>query len=260
MSHSTRKFLMLTLGLILAGCSSRAGEEPVRVKVHGLQAIPGTGQVAVVLADDSGKRFLPISVGGDQAVSILLGRKGESASRPLSHDLMAKLLETLNGKLERVTITELKDDTYFAEMVVTQGKKNHRLDARPSDAIALALRTHSPIYVMPNLLSDYTRPPTAETGTEEVSSEAWGFTVQTLTGDLSQFFGSAQGVLVADVRAESPAGRAGLSPGDIVIRFGRSRIRDLDDFREAMAELEEKTQVEVVVERGKETLSLRLAK
>jgi bifunctional DNase/RNase len=261
MKSSSHRKVMLWGCLLLLGataCSSTNGSEPVRVEVHGLRFVPGTGQVAVVLTDDSRQKYLPIFVGRDQAVAIQLGREGESTPRPLSHDLMANLLKILDAEVDRVTITELKDNTYYAEILLRHGRKTHRVDARPSDAIALALRTEAPIYAMPNLLSEFQESRLPQPPAEEVEAGPWGFAVQPLTEDLAQFFGDAEGVLVADVTADSPADRAGLLPGDILIRLGKQRIRDLSGIREALAAIEEKERVEVVVVRGSETLTLTI--
>ena len=112
----------------------------IEVRIRGLMMDPATNMPIVVLKDVGSDAVMPIWVGIFEANAIALEIEKMSASRPMTHDLARNLIRHLNGQLERVVITELKDDTFFAVLWVRQGDEPVAIDARPSDAIALALR------------------------------------------------------------------------------------------------------------------------
>lgn len=113
---------------------------------------PATQAPIVVLKDESGNVTLPIWIGITEATSIASAIKQISMARPLTHDLFYDLLLQLGITVQRIVITELKESTYFAELILGQGEKALVLDARPSDAIAMALRASAPIYVTQQVL------------------------------------------------------------------------------------------------------------
>lgn len=241
-------------------CSLAQDSGAVPMRIHSLQANMSSEEIAVVLTDEAGKKFLPISVGGDQALSIQLGRTGQAAKRPLTHDLLANILKSLEAKIDRITITDLREGVYYAEIVLQQGRQTHRIDARPSDAIALSLRVNAPIYAMPHLLQDFSDLKTEEKEITPGQTEAasWGITVQPLTEALSNFFGRSDGVLVADVTDSSPASQSGLHPGDILLRIDQDELRHLDDFLKAFATKKEAKSVELGVLRGDQNLTFTI--
>jgi|SRR5215471_3770519 bifunctional DNase/RNase len=124
----------------------------VEVGVHGLGTEPKTQQHVVVLRESEGTRVLPIFVGPCEAQAIARLLKREAFPRPLTHDLLALLIEGLHAKVSRVVITELKEGTYFASLFLTRGQEVLSIDARPSDSIAVALRTEASLYVNEELL------------------------------------------------------------------------------------------------------------
>lgn len=181
-----------------------ANDTAIEMFVGGLMLDPNTQAPVVVLKDESGDIILPIWIGIAEATSIASVIKQVSMSRPLTHDLMRDVLSELGAKIERVMITELKDSTYFAELVLSVGEKAMVFDARPSDAIALALRASAPIYVAPQVLeqakvafaSGQAGPnatPKTEDGTakegEGESEGAEGEETDVLAGDLSNVGG-----------------------------------------------------------------------
>lgn len=115
--------------------------------VGGLVIDPATQAPIVVLKDETGEITLPIWIGIPEATSIASAIKQVTMARPLTHDLFFDLLLEVGVTVQRVVITELKESTYFAELVLGQGDRVMVLDARPSDAIAMALRASAPIYV-----------------------------------------------------------------------------------------------------------------
>jgi len=119
----------------------------VEVRVRGLVMDPSTSMPIVVLKDVASDAVMPIWVGIFEANAIAVEIEKLSAPRPMTHDLVRNLIHHLNGRLERVVVTEIKDDTFFAKLWLKQGDEPVLVDARPSDAIALALRFDCPIYV-----------------------------------------------------------------------------------------------------------------
>ncbi|NMB46505.1 MAG: bifunctional nuclease family protein [Firmicutes bacterium] len=122
-------------------------EEMVRVKVK----LVGIDQVAmcpvVVITDMDEKNFLPIMVGPAEASAIAMELEGIKPPRPLTHDLMRDLLSKLDAQVDQVVISDLRDETYYGSIVLKTVAGTVEIDARPSDAIALALRTESPIFI-----------------------------------------------------------------------------------------------------------------
>ena len=119
----------------------------VEVRIRGLMMDPATNMPIVVLKDIASETVMPIWVGIFEANAIAIEIEKVSAPRPMTHDLTRNLIHHLNGNLERVVITELRDDTFFATLWLRQDDELLAIDARPSDAIALALRADCPIYV-----------------------------------------------------------------------------------------------------------------
>jgi hypothetical protein len=117
------------------------------VRIRGLMMDPSTSMPIVVLKDVASDTVMPIWVGIFEANAIALEIEKVAAPRPMTHDLARNLIRNLNARLERVVISELKDDTFFATLWLQQGNAPLVLDARPSDALALALRADCPIYV-----------------------------------------------------------------------------------------------------------------
>lgn len=114
-------------------------------------AVAGSGEFFILLLKTEGGEFVPITIGHLEAMSILAGRAREGLSRPLSHDLMLSSLELLGASLSRIEVTELvttaEGGTFFAKVVLENRGIELELDARPSDALALAVRVGAPIWV-----------------------------------------------------------------------------------------------------------------
>lgn len=128
----------------------------VEVQVAGLTMDPGTNMPIVVLRDEAGTVQLPIWIGLVEASAIATQLEKVQLARPMTHDLLKTVLDKTGTRLERVEITELRDDTFFAALHMVVAGKPVVLDSRPSDAIALALRTGARIFVAAQVL-DATR-------------------------------------------------------------------------------------------------------
>jgi bifunctional DNase/RNase len=140
----------------------------VEMRVAGIGLDAASRSPLVLLRDPSGRRQVPIWIDQAQAHNILAGLNGDRPPRPLSHDLMAKLLEAGGLQLERVVIHAIEDSTFRAVLKLRRGEEEAiELDARPSDAIALALRTGSGIWMLEEVVADASIPVDAEADAED---------------------------------------------------------------------------------------------
>jgi len=129
------------------------------------------GNFLVLLMDDEEKKVLPISIGPLEAQAIAIVLQGETPPRPLPHDLLRTVCENLGGGLEKIVITDIRDNTFYAEIYLKQNDSIIVIDSRPSDAIALALRFHAPIYMATKMVEftyDYQDIIAREGGDEEL--------------------------------------------------------------------------------------------
>jgi uncharacterized protein len=119
----------------------------IEVRIRGLMMDPASNMPIIVLKDIASETVMPIWVGIFEANAIAIEIEKMAAPRPMTHDLTRNLIRHLNAQLERIVITEIKDETFFAVLWLRQGEDSLAIDARPSDAIALALRADCPIFV-----------------------------------------------------------------------------------------------------------------
>ena len=119
----------------------------VEMTIKGLMIDPITNMPIIILRDEEGQRILPIWVGVFEANAIALQIENVQTPRPMTHDLLKNVIDDLAGQVERIVVTELKENTFYAIIHIRSSERAIAIDARPSDAIALALRTHSPIFV-----------------------------------------------------------------------------------------------------------------
>ena len=127
-------------------------KEMLEVKVVHLGLDRSSNTPVVILQEKDGERVLPIWIGPSEASAIAMELAGVKFSRPLAHDLVKQIILGLGGEVTKVSITRVKENTYFAEMEIHQEDTVVRIDARPSDSIAVALRLGSPIFTQEDLL------------------------------------------------------------------------------------------------------------
>src|SRR5215210_3668979 len=111
-------------------------------------------QPIVLLKTAEGNKFLPIWIGHPEAASILMRLQGASTPRPMTHDLVTDMLSQLEAEVVRITVTELKENTFYASITVSQNGSEVEIDSRPSDAIALAVRAEAPIFVADQVIDE----------------------------------------------------------------------------------------------------------
>ena len=124
----------------------------IEVRIRGLMMDPATNMPIVVLKDIASETVMPIWVGIFEANAIAIEIEKVAAPRPMTHDLTRNIMRHLNSELEKIVITEIKDDTFYAVLWLRQGNEPVAIDARPSDAIALALRADCPIFVAEHVM------------------------------------------------------------------------------------------------------------
>jgi uncharacterized protein len=127
----------------------------IEVRIASLAVDPRSNQPVIILRpleDSEPSRVLPIWIGQPEATAILLALEGVDLPRPLTHDLMKNLIETLDAYVERVEITRVEEGTFFAALIVRAEERTLAVDARPSDSIALAVRVGAPVFVAEDVM------------------------------------------------------------------------------------------------------------
>ncbi len=125
----------------------------VEVRLRAVRVDLQSNTPVLLLQETEGEgRTLPIFIGTPEAAAIAYAVQGVAMPRPMTHDLIRDLLATLDVLVERVVITELRSSTYFAELQLRRGAERSVVSSRPSDAVAVAVRTHSPLYVADDLM------------------------------------------------------------------------------------------------------------
>jgi uncharacterized protein len=149
----------------------------IEMELEGIRVEMPAHNPIVLLKERSGKgRLLPIYIGGPEAQSIAYAMEGRVPPRPLTHDLFREVLSTLGATLVRVVITALEEQTFFAELVLEHGGSSLTISARPSDAVALAVRTGSPIFCSTEVLDAAGQePPAQEAESDELVDEFRSF-------------------------------------------------------------------------------------
>ena len=127
-------------------------EDEVEMQIRGLMMDPVTNMPIIVLKDVSSDQVLPIWVGIFEANAIALELEKTATPRPMTHDLLRNVARGLNARVEKVVVSEMREDTFYAVIWMEQAGERVTIDARPSDAIALALRSDCPIYVARDVL------------------------------------------------------------------------------------------------------------
>lgn len=219
----------------LPGCSRHGDDEgpsadQVRVEVANVGLDNDSGAHYVVLEDSAHRRSLQILIGDEEARTIMLEMHGIRPDRPMTHDLLRGLIEQTGHRVDRVVITSVHNQIYYADIYLDRA--GMRLDSRPSDAIALAMGTGAPIFVSSGLFQDVAVPPHDAPASKGLPAtiKAQDIVVQDLSPALATHFAvpPQSGVLVADV--SGPAARAGLMCGDIVTAVDKHPVRTTSDF------------------------------
>ncbi len=199
------------------------------VQVRDVMVDQRNRQPVVLLEEKKGSVLLPIWIGAAEAQAILMALKKVAPPRPMAHDLMRNIIGNLDVRILRVVITELRGGVYFAFIEMEGMGKKFFIDSRPSDAIALALKVKSPIYVKSIVMKSG-----IQMEREHTHRKKLGLALQRMTPSLARFFGGRgeDGLLVSQVREGTPASKAGLRRGDVIFKAEGKEIRTVDFFED----------------------------
>ena len=139
----------------------------IEMNVAGIALDAVTRSPIVLLQDSSERRALPIFIGQEQAKSIIGALENQTPPRPLTHDLIVNLFQAWGMELDRIIIHSLQDKTFYSVLCLHQGETKKEIDCRPSDAISIALRTGSPIWVMEEVIANASIPVNRDADEEE---------------------------------------------------------------------------------------------
>lgn len=150
-----------------------AMSDQVQMEIKGLMLDPSSNVPIVILRDQESQLFLPIWIGVFEANAIALKIEGIETPRPMTHDLFRSSLEQLGAKLEKIVISDLRDNTFFALLHVRHDDRELTIDSRPSDAIALAIRAEAPIFVLRTVLDKAKAADLVSAETDEEKLKKW---------------------------------------------------------------------------------------
>ena len=244
------------ISLIAVGCAYNSRPDSDRIKVEVANVgVDREGLPFVLLQDSSGRRLLPIMIGEGEAQAIALQLHGVSPGRPLTYDLIKNLLESTGNRVDRVEVSDLREQTYYATITLDHGR--YQIDSRPSDAIAVALATNAPIYVASKLFEGSPAQGVGEMGPR--AAHGLGLTVQEISQELASYFAvkPGSGLLVSDVSGQ--ASRAGISRGDLLTRIDLKQVRTLKEFTDDLAQLGPQQQVTVTIEHNGRNQEIKLS-
>ncbi len=142
----------------------------IQVKIDSIRVSLMSQHRVVVLKDVDSDRYLPIWIGPFEADAITIQLQGVQVARPLTHDLLKSIIDEMGARISHVTVSELKNDTFFARIVMDVNGNRMEIDARPSDAIALAVRANAPLFVAEEVMAAASITP--ETSLDETRLEA----------------------------------------------------------------------------------------
>ena len=244
------------VAFVLVCTSKEKAPAFLEVEVKGVR-MDAIGQAPVViLADKEGKKVLPIWIGLSEAGAIGRELQNIPSQRPMTHDLLYSILGQLGAKVKEVRIVDLRESTYFSKIYLVANKETIEIDARPSDAIAVALKAKSPIYVSAVLFDQQgiALPQGRSLG------ERYGIRVQELTASLASHFAfkGQKGVLVAEVLPESPASVSGIKAGDIVTKVDLREVGTVQEFQEAIDAAQPGESIRIQIFRDRKSEEVRL--
>lgn len=234
---------LLLITLTLLSVSKETLPPFIEMEVKGVR-LDATGQSPIViLADKEGKKALPIWIGLLEASAIDKELKNIASPRPMTHDLLHSILSHAQMKVKEVKIVDLKDQTYYAKLFLTLDKKLIEVDARPSDAIILALKSKTPIFVLGTILDDQ-----GIILAKKDTGERFGIRIQELTPSLASHFNfkGQKGVLVSEVISGSVSEVSGIKAGDIITKVDLKEVGSVQEFEEMLDKVKEDASVRIM--------------
>jgi len=206
----------------------------IQVTVYQLVVDPASRQPVVTLAGPAEKRALFIWIGLAEARAIYSELEGVEPQRPLTHDLLEKIILKTRGEIRQIVVTHSRDNIYYATIFLDREDNLIKIDARPSDALVLALKFNAPVYVSRDLFQKMSLPLESRTDRED----SYGLSLQELTPDLARYLSLEfdKGVMVSGVQKGSQAAIDGLRLGDIIVEIEGRAVKDLAFFHKIFKE------------------------
>jgi uncharacterized protein len=246
--------LVLCSAAALAACRGSApAETEVEIRNVGFDSV--TRSPVVVLQDHDRKIALPIWIGATEAQAIAAHLEGIAPPRPMTHDLIKAMLEQAGIEFQRVVIQALRESTYIATIHLRNGRRDLQIDSRPSDAIALAVRFHRPIFVATGLLKGESTIDLQRVAPVEATLTVAGVTVQNLTDELAEYFGLPRGTGVLVAAVDSDAAED-LRRGDVILELDGQVVSGVGDFDSRLRALAGGA-TRLSVQRGAERVQVR---
>ena len=220
----------LLISLVLVATSKENPSPFIEMEVKGVTLDAMGHNPVILLADKEGKKALPIWIGLLEANAIDKELNNIASPRPMTHDLLHSILTQVQVKVKEVKIVDLKDHTYYATLFLKLNKGVIEVDARPSDAIILALKSKIPIFVAAKILEEQGIALTKK----NAFGERYGIRIQELTPELAfNFtFKGGKGVLVAEVLTGSVSETSGIKAGDIITKVNSKEVGSVQGFEE----------------------------
>ncbi len=236
--------VLLLIALGLFAVSKESSPSFIEMEVKGVRLDVLGQNPVVILADKDGRKALPIWIGLLEAHAIERELKSLATPRPMTHDLLHSILEQVHAKVKEVRIVELKDNTYYAKLFLVTNKEVIELDARPSDAIILALKSKAPVFAAAKIIEDQG----VSLVRKENFGERYGIRVQELTPSLASHFNfkGEKGVLVSEVVSGSASEASGIKAGDIITKVNLKEVGTVQEFEETFDATKPGSSVEIL--------------
>ncbi len=234
-------------------------DDLIAVELATVGVVPFTGSPVVLLREPESGSIVPIFIGPNEASAIIAAQRAISSPRPMTHDLATSLIHKLDGTLERVIVDELRDGTYLGALDIGRERgDNILIDSRPSDALALAVRTGAAIFVSPDVLEAGEGVPFEGLGDDEDVVTALGITVMQPDSELREALELPDGPGVLVNAVSGPAADAGIRPGALIRRVNGVAIVSPLVFLEQVNETPsgEKAEIEFWVAGETETVEI----
>jgi bifunctional DNase/RNase len=233
----------------------------LEVQVKGVAVDPRGHTPIVILEEAEGHRAFPIWIGLSEAQAIARALEEIPTPRPMTHDLIKNILEGLNATVTKIVVNDLRDNTFYATIYLSMRGQEYRIDARPSDAIALALVAKAPIFTTKEVLGAVRTVTLPAPQPTQQTAILFGMHLQGLDTALANAFDlpSTDGVLVASVDADSQAEHSGIRRGDVITRIDGKPVRNLQELQTIFREQPAGQEMVLHVRRDRQAHTIRFA-